>query len=247
MFRLLSDNPGAVSIHAPREGGDGWSAETGSGKGCFNPRPPRGRRHARQSLYEAIAVFQSTPPAREATNAWRDRARFIEFQSTPPAREATRSKGKSTNAGKCFNPRPPRGRRPQSTQSKTSPSSCFNPRPPRGRRLPAASGRVITQSVSIHAPREGGDGERVYGVLAQKLFQSTPPAREATDNFQGIQGRHPFQSTPPAREATGSAIDWEVAGYVSIHAPREGGDPPCRNSMFRRCCFNPRPPRGRRH
>ena len=34
--------------------------------------------------------------------------------------------------------------------------------------------------ISIHAPREGGDCLRTWGHLANKKFQSTPPARGAT-------------------------------------------------------------------
>ena len=33
-----------------------------------------------------------------------------------------------------------------------------------------------------------------------------------------------FQSTPPARGATQYSADDVVANFISIHAPREGGD-----------------------
>ena len=33
-----------------------------------------------------------------------------------------------------------------------------------------------------------------------------------------------FQSTPPARGATQEEINRKRYGYISIHAPREGGD-----------------------
>ena len=33
-----------------------------------------------------------------------------------------------------------------------------------------------------------------------------------------------FQSTPPARGATEYGKGYEVVGLISIHAPREGGD-----------------------
>ena len=62
----------------------------------------------------------------------------------------------------------------------------------------------ITESIviSIHAPREGGDGlgNLFFGIIT--LFQSTPPARGATlTQLPGF-----------------SRVD------ISIHAPREGGD-----------------------
>ena len=56
--------------------------------------------------------------------------------------------------------------------------------------------------ISIHAPREGGDGVPVSAVKHGLIFQSTPPARGAT--------------TAP-RFKHGFVI-------ISIHAPREGGD-----------------------
>ena len=78
-----------------------------------------------------------------------------------------------------------------------------------------------------------------------------------------------FQSTPPARGATVQCIVNNRKTYISIHAPREGGDlhmqgeaaamaefqstPPARGatSIIRAQNilddFNPRPPRGGRH
>ena len=102
-----------------------------------------------------------------------------------------------------------------------------------------------------------------------ELFQSTPPARGAT-NYKGkAKAENKFQSTPPARGATchnpfyrlsyfgisihapreggdQALIGTVPAGFISIHAPREGGD-----FMFLRrgpvtSDFNPRPPRGGR-
>ena len=58
--------------------------------------------------------------------------------------------------------------------------------------------------ISIHAPREGGDGEMTFKQAATLLFQSTPPARGATAH--------------KAAQLIGAGI--------SIHAPREGGDSP---------------------
>ena len=78
--------------------------------------------------------------------------------------------------------------------------SCFNPRLPHGRRRPAKRSACFGY-VSIHASRTGGDD---IGDFARSggLFQSTPPAREAT---------------------CGELRTW-VPGEVSIHASRTGGD-----------------------
>ncbi len=105
--------------------------------------------------------------------------------------------------------------------------------------------------------------------IVNDVFQSTPPAREATpaicfpshllDRFNPRlpHGRRlplvrlwlrvsMFQSTPPAREATAVLPDPAHPHGVSIHASRTGGD--CRRSDQRagRAGFNPRLPHGRR-
>ena len=56
--------------------------------------------------------------------------------------------------------------------------------------------------ISIHAPREGGDV--VHQQFCHQLvqFQSTPPARGATSASLALSVSKEFQSTPPARGAT---------------------------------------------
>ena len=56
--------------------------------------------------------------------------------------------------------------------------------------------------ISIHAPREGGDGLLGIKITSRHGFQSTPPARGATRVQRALQHDRP----------------------ISIHAPREGGD-----------------------
>ena len=58
------------------------------------------------------------------------------------------------------------------------------------------------QTISIHAPREGGDILITRTIVQPITFQSTPPARGATlCNDKNTQ-----------------------IFIISIHAPREGGD-----------------------
>ena len=82
----------------------------------------------------------------------------------------------------------------------------------------------------------------------QQRFQSTPPARGATSHTYMVGFKREFQSTPPARGATrrpgagvqellyfnprpprGGRLKFMVSSpvqpVISIHAPREGGDP----------------------
>ncbi len=169
-----------------------------------------------------LLVFQSTPPAREATffGYFRDRSTvsihasrtggdffvrlivFIRtwFQSTPPAREAT----------------------------------------------PFLIGVPFASYVSIHASRTGGDAwlSRFNSIPG---FQSTPPAREATcRRWSHPSSMAQFQSTPPAREATTARRRSTHGARVSIHASRTGGDLMDLLSPYYMICFNPRLPHGRR-
>ena len=106
--------------------------------------------------------------------------------------------------------------RPRSTRD-------FNPRPPRG-------GRRLDTSI----------------LCAILIFQSTPPARGATAYCSTIERAREFQSTPPARGATPSYQRNGKGGGISIHAPREGGDPAPPRPRRPDRHFNPRPPRGGR-
>ena len=79
--------------------------------------------------------------------------------------------------------------------------------------------------ISIHAPREGGDGRRRHWRPAQAYFNPRPPrgGRPAIKACQAAHGL--FQSTPPARGGDGVLCwAWLEEAYISIHAPREGGD-----------------------
>ena len=126
-------------------------------------------------------------------------------------------------------------------------SGYFNPRPPRGGRRVPRSGPGRQWPISIHAPREGGRLHVCNKSVNQKRFQSTPPARGATEISAATSSGTLFQSTPPARGAT-TYEDHTGNGApdISIHAPREGGDFPAESPVQPGIYFNPRPPRGGR-
>jgi len=134
----------------------------------------------------------------------------------------------------------------------------FNPRAPRGGRRRDAGRGAGFGRVSIHAPRAGRDltGAATSSVTFE--FQSTRPARGATQAqnaqmadllFQStliqefLDGR--FQSTRPARGATAAQARFDERSAVSIHAPRAGRDTmrrsrPCAKRWFQ----STRPARG---
>ena len=57
--------------------------------------------------------------------------------------------------------------------------SDFNPRPPRGGRLYINSMLYYSYSISIHAPREGGDGVTTSTAMVQEISIHAP--REGGD------------------------------------------------------------------
>ena len=100
--------------------------------------------------------------------------------------------------------------------------------------------------ISIHTPREGSDLVVLFLRALEPVFQSTLPARGATNIltdwekeiiFQSTlpaRGATPllrlalrrgaFQSTLPARGATGHCNHGGSRSAISIHTPREGSD-----------------------
>ena len=150
-----------------------------------------------------------------------------------------------TSAMTCFNPRPPCGRRPEGDGSPHL-STGFNPRPPCGRRLvrrrkippmptfqSAPPVREATgvgrrrgdgRSVSIRAPRAGGDGSRLKTLGRLACFNPRPPCGRRPDSGDGSTNGNGFQSAPPVREATCARLHLGQQRRVSIRAPRAGGD-----------------------
>ena len=191
-----------ISIHAPREGGDGGAAPQRRSPPYFNPRPPRGGRQRHLHAGPGGRYFNPRPPrgGRPPAPTSGILLRF-HFNPRPPrggrhgfghyqygwyiiSIHAPREGG-DLPAGAArhirhdFNPRPPRGGRPFGSIF-SRPASNFNPRPPRGGRPASWSPAFLFCRISIHAPREGGDEISPNSSFALAGFQSTPPARGAT-------------------------------------------------------------------
>ena len=213
-----------ISIHAPREGGDRTTNRTQDSQQSFQSTPPaRGATAYPDATVTGQNQFQSTPPARGATVTLRHFGTMARFQSTPPARGAT-------------------------FHSTTKPigANNFNPRPPRGGRLNRLAPITPGTSISIHAPREGGDGNGVFGYCIIRISIHAP--REGGDlRFQADgPGLIIFQSTPPARGATASHLLCNsCCSYFNPRPPRGGRRSVCA-PRYGCAYFNPRPPRGGR-
>ena len=86
--------------------------------------------------------------------------------------------------------------------------------------------------ISIHAPRAGGDRKRGFDVFAGYKFQSTLPVRGAMPYIIICQRKKAFQSTLPVRGATKDRHGLANHNFISIHAPRAGGDLPSRKAVY---------------
>ncbi len=170
MFRFQSAPPawGAIQRNAKRSKLDHR----------FNPRPPRGGRLMNQCHLGVQLMFQSAPPAWGAM-----RYRDLSCDSQDVSIRAPRVGGDSVSCIGRFDLtvsiRAPRVGGDHAITAISKTHGCFNPRPPRGGRCPAVSlasssvsfqsappawGAIITNnndnmklSVSIRAPRVGGD------------------------------------------------------------------------------------------
>ena len=211
-----------ISIHAPREGGDGTLVLGLILRRYFNPRPPRGGRHGIAPSAAAGELFQSTPPARGATKFHAGTSSKRKFQSTPPARGATftksrncvlmslisihahRKEGDATGCSgrrmnRLFQSTPPaRGATP--SQGITTIRWTFQSTPPAKGATDYPQQRQATGDISIHAPREGGDDASHCAYVMSDIFQSTPP-REGGDRPGGQRTllRGYFNPRPPRR------------------------------------------------
>ena len=212
--------------------------------------------------------FQSTPPARGATKFVFTRSRGILISIHAPREGGDADDILANIIDPPISIHAPREGGDGFDSGKMTPRDDFNPRPPRGGRLVRITFLVFCTLISIHAPREGGNSllwwtscpacyfnprpprggrqKARRGNEGADRFQSTPPARGATVLLCVPPAGTLFQSTPPARGATISFLLSMIPSYISIHAPREGGDFINKPHILVDNNFNPRPPRGGR-
>ena len=123
----------------------------------FNPRPPRGGRRDSRKGETPDDEFQSTPPAWGATQAATASQSFKVVSIHAPRVGGDIRIRTYPSWLFCFNPRPPRGGR--QLPETTIPSTMkFQSTPPAWGATLYRQPDINTVSVSIHAPRVGGDG-----------------------------------------------------------------------------------------
>ena len=102
------------------------------------------------------------------------------FQSTLPVGEATEA-GLCTDRSRKISIHASRGGSDIPERFVQYPVQHFNPRFPRGKRRHGLPHTRLNLDISIHASREGSAGALFSSRRKLMGFQSTLPAREATD------------------------------------------------------------------
>ena len=213
-----------ISIHAPRAGGDGGGIQFA----CIvhisihAPRAGGDVRGLRRRLKKA--AFQSTPPVRGATISSPASVKSDTFQSTPPVRGATEC-GNGKKSSRRFQSTPPvRGATARMDQSGFP--SIFQSTPPvRGATSYRRDCRAHRKFQST-PPVRGATRARVAEGRGYLHFNPRPPCggRPVISGANADLGV--FQSTPPVRGATQRPQRQHGRHVISIHAPRAGGDVP---------------------
>ena len=259
-----------ISIHASRTGSDFHEQFAALLRQDFNPRSPHGERPSvAWRSGSAMSDFNPRSPHGERQPLLDITIAGKEFQSTLPARGATQCNGNGRRRPDYFNPRSPHGERHKVALKKaleagisihaprtgsdapmrvmalpvprfqsTLPArgathvapyalhgcSDFNPRSPHGERRRMVCKARLEDAISIHAPRTGSDPRTYTPCGCSRQFQSTLPARGATKSWRLQITWTSFQSTLPARGATDDNPVCAIATEISIHAPRTGSD-----------------------
>ena len=264
--QLLSK--GGISIHAPRTGSDCRPVLRFRPPRHFNPRSPHGERQICMAQLRRKEHFNPRSPHGERPLFFCRCGCPLTFQSTLPARGATdydhgqlvfhrisihapRTGSDAHALGGAvqrfhFNPRSPHGERHEQHEilHRLRLISIHAPRTGSDRKVPNQEGHHAR--ISIHAPRTGSDDDDNADICTSHDFNPRSPHGERPEVEGLLQGaeyfnpRSPhgerlcfavnraeksaFQSTLPARGATEVRQDGDCLPRISIHAPRTGSD-----------------------
>ena len=197
---------------------------------------------------DAGKLFQSTHPARGATNQGRQTlsppphfnprtprgvrlcvgAQYCPvrpFQSTPPARGATFTSPFLFQVPGNFNPRTPRGVRPGPTATAVVVAAISIHAPREGCDYKREGVPCFDYEISIHAPREGCDFHRFAICTYLHHFNPrTPRGVRRSGLCLYHRGNRYFNPRTPRGVRLQNQRRICYHGQISIHAPREGCD-----------------------
>ena len=201
----------SISIHAPRTGSDDDTAQSGARARHFNPRSPHGERRdgtalpCRQAhfnprsphgerlirvvlLFKFVQNFNPRSPHGERLDSWERAKKVPRISIHAPRTGSDKSAGSSTSWHSHFNPRSPHGERLCEAHRQYA-ALYFNPRSPHGERPKAERRMRQERKISIHAPRTGSDISFAARIVSVSKFQSTLPARGATNKTTRLEGK----------------------------------------------------------
>ena len=194
-----------------------------------------------------IANFNPRSPHGERRQSERCGSIAKKFQSTLPARGATQWIARRLTSAPYFNPRSPHGERLAAMQyfAKLIGISIHAPRTGSDQ-VAEASDRQLS-----HFNPRSPHGERRYGMMLQtgKTYHFNPRSPHGERLIRERKRVVPkeFQSTLPARGATAGCYPRpDIVAKISIHAPRTGSDRRAHARNRRTPYFNPRSPHGER-
>ena len=219
----------------------------GNSRTCyFNPRSPHGERPFPSLLIFPSAGFQSTLPARGATNPPDESpvARAISIHAPRTGSDGRRERPKT--ATKRFQSTLP-ARGATTDGDAQAPPRKISIHAPRTGSDRAASQSQQPPAISIHAPRTGSDSSASRYNGKVDIFQSTLPARGATPARESklLDGCISIHA-PRTGSDTDTSFSTNEQQMISIHAPRTGSDQHSRWTAPDGKNFNPRSPHGER-
>ena len=238
--------PKPISIHAPRTGSDKIVFDAATQRTHFNPRSPHGERRLQVCVKNLPKTFQSTLPARGATQRRKGGKRSNRISihaprtgSDPDERDYKQLYIISIHAPRTgsdlwyidcgnreahFNPRSPHGERRVLAPDTTFHMNHFNPRSPHGERRPPSARASSPKRFQSTLPARGATATRGLASTSASHFNPRSPHGERLPRSYSLFFSFRFQSTLPARGATRGQPRGQFDDFISIHAPRTGSD-----------------------
>ena len=190
-----------ISIHAPRTGSDASAQASMTVSAHFNPRSPHGeRRHGRWTWFFRLGHFNPRSPHGERPVANGSYFNLIRISIHAPRTGSDMDVGLGS-FGSDISIHAPRTGSDVTYPARFLSICHFNPRSPHGERRSATGCQMNGLRFQSTLPARGATQEAL-DIATERLFQSTLPARGATGSPRGDMNAERFQSTLPARGAT---------------------------------------------
>ena len=218
-----------ISIHAPRTGSDDVALLVAKADTNFNPRSPHGERLVIANSREKQLKFQSTLPARGATELQRFVEPLLQFQSTLPARGATEATIRELRKRAISIHAPRTGSDPAHVHDLTGEATFQSTLPARGATYPDVIFDVPHDEFQSTLPARGATSTTKAKCQSARYFNPRSPHGERHEQSGILLSPLPFQSTLPARGATtprrADPCGWSNFNPRSPHGERRANTP----------------------